>query len=171
MLIFKKFIQIMKFIVLLILLCPCIVLAQSGAESQAIMKPINTLFTGMNLGDSAMVHSAFSEGATMASVGRDKAGKVTLKRESSIAGFLKAVGSPHNEPWSEPIWDPRIEVDGDLAQVWTRYAFYLGKKFNHCGVDAFQLVNQNGDWKIFHLTDTRQLENCNVPKSISNQFK
>jgi len=163
--------NIMKLTTLLLLLLVGVVQAQTHREDMAIMKPIKTLFKGMNLGDSAMVHSAFTEGATMASVGRDKAGKVTLKRESSITGFLKAVGSPHNEPWSEPIWDTRIEVDGDLAQVWTRYAFYLGKKFNHCGVDAFQLVNQNGDWKIFHLTDTRQIENCNVPKSISNQFK
>jgi len=161
----------MKFIVVLFLLYPCIGQAQSDKESEAIMKPIYTLFTGMRLGDSAMVHTAFAEGATMASVGKDKAGKVTLKRESSIAGFLKAVGSPHNEPWSEPIWDARIESDGDLAQVWTPYAFYLGKKFNHCGVDAFQLVKKDGVWKIFHLTDTRQTENCKVPKSISDQFK
>jgi len=161
----------MKFIVVLFLLCPCMGQAQSDKESEAIMKPINTLFTGMQLGDSAMVHTAFAEGATMASVGKDKSGKVTLKRESSIAGFLKAVGSPHSEPWSEPIWDAHLETDGDLAQVWTRYAFYLGKKFHHCGVDAFQLVKQDGVWKIFHLTDTRQTEDCHVPKSISNQYK
>ena len=125
----------------------------------------------MNLGDSAMVHSAFTADATMASIGKDKAGKVTLRRESSVSGFLKAVGTPHKDPWSEPIWDARIDVDGDFAQVWTPYAFYLGKKFNHCGVDAFHLVKQNGTWKIFHLADTRQTENCNVPRAISDQFK
>jgi Putative lumazine-binding len=161
----------MKFLALLFMLCSGLVQAQTGPEGQAIMKPINALFKGMNLGDSAMVHSAFTDDAAMASIGKDKAGKVYLKRESSIAGFLKAVGTPHTETWSEPIWDARIEVDGDLAQVWTRYAFYRGKKFSHCGVDAFQLVKQNGVWKIFHLADTRQTENCDVPKSISDQFK
>lgn len=161
----------MKILVLLLTLWSSLVQAQTSAEGLAIMKPITTLFTGMNLGDSAMVHSAFTDHATMASIGKDKAGKVVLKRESSIAGFLKAVGAPHNEPWSEPIWDARIEVDGDLAQVWTHYAFYLGKKFNHCGVDAFQLVKQNGTWKIFHLTDTRQTENCDVPQTVKDQFK
>lgn len=161
----------MKFIFLIFLLCPCVVHAQPDQEGLAIMKPVTTLFAGMNLGDSAMVHSAFAENATMASIGKDKTGKVVLRRESSISGFLKAVGTPHDEPWSEPIWDARIEVDGDLAQVWTQYAFYRGKKFSHCGVDAFQLVRQNGVWKIFHLTDTRQTENCNVPASIKDQFK
>ncbi len=161
----------MKILVLLFSLFSCLVHAQHEAEGFAIMAPITTLFTGMNLGDSAMVHRAFTDDATMASIGKDKTGIVTLRRESSVAGFLKAVGSPHQEPWSEPIWDARVEVDGDLAQVWTRYAFYLGKNFKHCGVDAFQLVKQQGTWKIFHLADTRQTVDCNVPQSISDQFK
>ncbi len=161
----------MKILILLCSLWAGLAQAQADTEGLAIMKPINALFAGMNLGDSAMVHSAFTADATMASIGKDKAGKVTLRRESSLSGFLKAVGTPHKEPWSEPIWDARIEVDGDFAQVWAPYAFYLGKKFNHCGVDAFHLVKQNGTWKIFHLADTRQTENCNVPQDISNQFK
>jgi len=160
-----------KLLALLFLPWSGIAQAQPDLEGLAIMKPITTLFTGMNLGDSAMVHRAFAEGATMASIGKDKTGTVVLKREASISGFLKAVGSPHIETWNEPIWDARIEVDGDLAQVWTKYAFYRGKTFSHCGVDAFQLVKQNGVWKIFHLTDTRQKENCDVPTSISDQFK
>lgn len=160
-----------KLLILIGSLSSAVAQAQTNAEALAMMKPISALFTGMNLGDSAMVHSAFSDHATMASIGKDKTGKVVVRRESSIAAFLKAVGTPHQEPWSEPIWDTHIEVDGDFAQVWTKYAFYLGKKFSHCGVDAFHLIRQNGSWKIFHLADTRQTENCNVPESISSTFK
>ena len=145
--------------------------AQQDAEGMAIMQPIVRLFTGMNLGDSAMVHSAFAKEVTMATVMKDKSGNVVVRRESSIAGFLKAVGTPHPEPWSEPIWDARIEVDGTFAQVWTQYAFYLGKKFSHCGVDAFQLVNDGKGWKIIHLADIRHTSGCNVPTSVSDQFK
>lgn len=161
----------MKTLALLLSLCSCFAYAQVETEGLAIMKPITTLFTGMNLGDSAMVRSAFTADATMASIGKDKAGKVTLRRESSLSGFLKAVGSPHKEPWSEPIWDARIEVDGDFAQVWTPYAFYAGKNFSHCGVDAFHLIKVDDVWKIFYLVDTRRKEDCNVPKSVSDQFK
>lgn len=144
---------------------------QQDAEGVAIMQPIVRLFTGMNLGDSAMVHSAFAREVTMATVMKDKSGKQVVRRESSIAGFLKAVGTPHPEPWSEPIWDARIEVDGTFAQVWTQYAFYVGKKFSHCGVDAFQLVSDGKEWKIIHLADTRHTTGCNVPASVSDQFK
>jgi hypothetical protein len=160
----------MKALVLLLLFCSSFVQAQTDPEELAIMKPITTLFRGMNLGDSAMVHKAFTEDATMASISK-KEGNMVVRKEPSIAGFLKAVGTPHKEPWSEPIWDARIEVDGDFAQVWAPYALYVGKSFIHCGVDAFHLIKQNDEWKIFHLADTRRKEGCQVPKAISDQFK
>lgn len=160
----------MKGLVVLAVFCSSFVQAQTDPEGLAIMKPITTLFTGMNLGDSAMVRKAFTGDATMASIS-NKEGNMVVRREASIAGFLKAVGSPHKEPWSEPIWDARVEVDGDFAQVWTSYAFYVGKNFSHCGVDVFQLIKQNGEWKIFYLADTRRKEGCQVPKTISDQFK
>jgi len=147
------------------------VMGQQDAEGAAVMQPIVRLFTGMNLGDSALVRSAFAKEVTMATVLKDKSGNLVVRRESSIAGFLKAVGTPHPEPWSEPIWDAKIEVDGNFAQVWTPYAFYVGKKFSHCGVDAFQLVKFDQEWKIIHLADTRQTAGCIIPETISNQFK
>jgi len=146
-------------------------LAQQDAEREAIMQPVVRLFKGMNLGDSSLVRSAFANEVTMATVMKDKSGILVVRRETSIAAFLKAVGTPHPEPWSEPIWDSRIEVDGNFAQVWTQYAFYVGKRFSHCGVDAFQLVNDGKGWKIIHLADTRHTSECNVPASISDQFK
>ncbi len=145
--------------------------AQQDAEGMAIMQPIVRLFTGMNLGDSAMVRSAFAKEVNMATVSKDKAGNQVVRRESSLAGFLKAVGTPHPEPWSEPIWDAHIEVDGTFAQVWTRYAFYIGKKFSHCGIDAFHLVKYDNEWKIIHLADTRQTIGCEIPTTVSDQFK
>lgn len=135
------------------------------------MKPIKALFKGMSLGDSSMVHQAFAQNATMATIGKDKSGKASVGKESSIEGFLKAVGTPHNESWNEPIWDISIHSNGDFAQVWASYAFYLGKTFKHCGVDSFQLIKEEGGWKIFHLIDTRQKEGCVVPSSVSDQFK
>ena len=139
-------------------------------EHVAIMQPINQLFTGMNKGDSALVHKAFLENATLVTIGLDKEGQSFFRR-GELSAFLKAMGTPHAETYSEPIWDVKIEVDGNMAQVWAKYAFYLGKNFHHCGVDAFQLYKEKGGWKIYHLADTRQTEGCDVPAAIKNQFK
>jgi hypothetical protein len=156
---------------LLIFLSCGILTAQPSSEKESVMKPIKVLFEGMQKGDSAMLHRAFSKGVTMATIGIDKNGKSFIRRESSLDGFLKSVGTPHAEVFNEIIWDEKVLIDGNFAQVWTSYAFYLGKKFNHCGVDAFHLVKgEDGSWKIFHLADTRQKEGCNIPLEISKQF-
>jgi len=140
--------------------------AQHPAEAE-IRLPIDQLFMGMNKGDSALVHGAFTKKVTLATIFKDKEGNPALRQESSLDGFLKAVGTAHTEAWSEPIWDLKIQVDGNFAQAWASYAFYLGKQFSHCGVDAFQLFKgADGKWKIFHLADTRQKEGCVVPKGV-----
>lgn len=139
-------------------------------EQIAIMEPINNLFTGMNTGDSALVHKAFREDVAFATIGVDKEGNPKFSR-GDLQRFLVAMGSPRKEVYSEPIWDVKIEVDGNLAQVWAKYAFYLDKNFHHCGVDAFQLFKGADGWKIFQLTDTRQQEGCTIPKAIQDRFK
>jgi hypothetical protein len=146
--------------------------ASMAQDNQKIMAPIHQLFDGMKKGDSAMVHQAFNPSPHFFTVLVDaKTNKPQLKVDD-FHGFLKAIGTPHGEVWSEMIWSPKIEVDGNLAQVWVPYAFYAGKNFNHCGVDAFHLFrNEKGEWKIFHLVDTRQKEGCNIPKEVSDQFK
>lgn len=144
--------------------------AQSSNESAAVMKPIINLFDGMNKGDSALVHTAFMNDATFATIGPDKEG-VQQFRRSSLTGFLKAMGTPRKEVYSEPIWNVKIDVDGSMAQVWANYAFYIDKNMHHCGVDAFQLFKTEEGWKIYSISDTRQTEGCEVPKAIQDKFK
>jgi len=145
--------------------------AQSEEVKKNVMEPIKKLFDGMRQGDSTIAHSAFAKAVTLTSVMEDKNGAPVL-RSDSLQSFLRAIGKPHNEVWSEMIWDPEVQVDGNFAQVWVKYAFYADKTFSHCGVDAFHLIkDQEGHWKIFHLADTRHKKNCDVPKSISDQFK
>ena len=143
---------------------------QYSAEEKAIMKPIEDMFTGMALGDSALISKHFEKEITMATVFTDKAGKTVLRRENSLDGFLKAVAGKH-EPFNEPIWNVKIQVEGDLALVSCDYAFYLGNTFSHCGIDAWQLIKRDEGWKIFHLVDTRKKEGCNVPEDVQAKFK
>ena len=145
--------------------------SQTTTETNAIMQPINELFKGMNLGDSAKVHSAFANEVTFVTVAKNKSGKSMLIPEP-LDKFLAAVGTPHTETWNEPIWDVAIHVDGIFGQVWAKYAFYLNKQFSHCGVDAFHLIKgEDGQWRIFHLADTRRREGCQVPQAIANQVR
>jgi Putative lumazine-binding len=145
--------------------------AQQSEADKAVVEPVRILFKGMQLGDSAMVRIVFAKEVTMATVYRDKQNNPVVTRESSIDGFLKALGTPHTDPWNEEIWDIEVKRDGDFAQVWCSYAFYRGHTFSHCGIDAFHLYRGKDGWKIFHLSDTRRQEGCQVPKDIQRKYQ
>jgi hypothetical protein len=145
--------------------------SQNKTEELAVQRTIELLFAGMSKGDSAMVHSAFAEEVSMATISKDKNGQPNIRNESSISGFLKAVGTSHEFAFNEPIWNLKINIDGNLAQAWANYAFYLGKKFSHCGLDAFHLFKgADGKWRIFQLADTRQKEGCQIPKEVASKY-
>lgn len=160
----------MKILSLSLFLTALSFLSLAQGEEVAVMEPINNLFNGMNKGDSALVHKAFRDDVTFATIGLDKEGNPRFRR-GDLKSFLVAMGTPRKDVYSEPIWDVKIDIDGNMAQVWAKYAFYLNKDFHHCGVDAFQLFKDADGWKIFQLSDTRQTDGCNVPKAIQDQFK
>ena len=118
-----------------------------------------------------MVHSVFADHVTMATVARNQKDEPVIRHEDSIADFLTAVGTPHHDVWYEEVWGLKVEVDGDFAQVWCNYAFYLNDAFSHCGVDAFHLHREKAGWKIFHLADTRRKSNCQIPDAIINKHR
>jgi hypothetical protein len=135
-----------------------------------IMQPIRDLFLAMEKNDSALAATAFTPDAILNTVFTDKEGVV--RRNTSLASTIPAAfAKPKDQVFSEPIWNEKIQVDGDFAAVWVDYAFYRGNTFSHCGVDAFHLMRTPEGWKIFLITDTRRPSPCEIPKQILNRFQ
>lgn len=143
---------------------------QQNPDDQAVRDVVNKLFKAMELGDSTMARQVFASEVTAATIFRDKENKVKVHRESSIDDFVKQIGSPHPTLYEET-WNLTVQIDGDFAQAWCDYAFYIGHKFSHCGVDALHLVKESDGWKVFHLADTRRKTNCDIPKDIQNKHQ
>lgn len=158
------------FLLVLVLLVGFTASAQKNDEDD-IKGVLKTLFDGMYEGDSSKVHSVFTSSITMATVTRDKTGSSVLRQQSSLDGFLKAVGTPHADKMTEEFWNVIVQQDGDFAQVWCDYAFYITHTFSHCGVDAFHMYKTKNGWKIFSLADTRKREGCNIPAEIQAKHK
>lgn len=137
-------------------------------EEKAVYEVVLNVFDAMRAGDSTMLGKSFVADAQMYTATYDKEGNPILT-QGSLHQFKLAVGSSHDKVYDEPIWNTEIKIDGLLAQVWTDYAFYLGDSFSHCGVDAFQLFKTQEGWKIFHLTDTRRRDNCEIPEYVEKQ--
>ena len=144
----------MRILLVLLILVPFSVLSQK-AEKKEVRKVIDLLFDGMRKGDSAQVRTVFLPGATLNTSSVNSKGQARLHRDS-ISGFLDAIGTPHKEIWDERILSCEIRIDENLATVWTEYAFYIDNVYSHEGVNAFQLVKLDGQWKILTITDTRR---------------
>ena len=143
------------------------------SDVAAIKEVIHTMFEGMRLGDSAMVSQVFDPQAQFFSAFMTKQGESILN-EGSVKDWLNAIGTPHEQVWNEEWWDPSIKVDGNFAHAWTPYAFYVDDTFSHCGVDSFHMIKDNeGNWKVFHATDTRRKGDCDsfIPDYIKAKHK
>jgi len=133
--------------------------AGAQAHEEAVKQPILALFDGMRKSDTTLLRSAFAPTAILQTIGKNKEGKVVI-RTDDVNKFVEMVGKPHEQVLDERITFETIKIDGDLAVVWTPYQFYFGQTFSHCGVNSFQLVKLDGQWKIQYLIDTRRKEGC-----------
>ncbi len=142
----------------LILFCCSIGFAQ--AEEESVKQAIVTFFEGFHAQDSTMIKSVVADGMIMQTMGRDKEGKTRL-RDVEFSKFLKSIVSiPDSIPFKEVITKYTIKVDGPMANAWTDYQFWLREEMSHCGVNSFQLMKQNGEWRIIYLIDTRRRDDC-----------
>jgi hypothetical protein len=150
------------------LLLPCLLLAltlpataqtSATAEAQAIQKTIQTLFDGMRRGDSTMVRSVLIAEARFTTVVSRNGNVRPVSRGAK--DFLVSIGTPGKEALDERLTGtPQIQVDGELASVWSAYEFYVGSKLSHCGTDSFQLIKLSQGWRISAITWTIRKDGC-----------
>jgi hypothetical protein len=131
--------------------------AQTTEDS--VKATVNNLFTAMKNGDAALLKTVFADTAILQTIVNEKSGKTVIRNEE-VAGFIDFVSKQPKGAADEQITYGSIKIDGDLASVWTPYKFYYNGKFSHCGVNSFQLVRLNREWKIQYLVDTRRRINC-----------
>lgn len=126
------------------------------------------MFEGMRKADTTGYYKMFTPNARLLTVLDREPGNESL-RTDDMTKFFEAMAKPRDIVYDEPLWDVEVSIDGRLAQVWTKYAFYAGGKFSHCGVDGFHLFrDKDGQWKIFNLVDTRHFgeDNCDLPEKM-----
>ncbi len=106
-----------------------------------------------------MLKSSFGDSAVLQTISRNKEGPIVVKNES-IKDFASSVSAAPIGSLDERIIFDMIKLDGPLASVWTPYSFYYNGKFNHCGVNSFQLIRTALGWKIQYIIDTRRKTGC-----------
>lgn len=127
--------------------------AQTAADS--IKAVINKTFAGMKEGDTLKIKESFTDDAILQTFMRTKDGAVKLTKET-VSDFCKAIASLPKGAADEQIVFDQIKIDGRMASVWTPFKLYLNGKFYSCGVNSFQLVKLDKEWKIQYIIDTRK---------------
>ena len=134
------------------------------ADQQAVEKAVRTLFDSMRAADTVMARSVMAPNFRIVMLVQNQ-DKQTSTRETSAKQFLAQITSKPAQTLDERYWAGQVQIDGDLASFWCRYAFFNGGKFSHCGTDVFQLYRSAQGWKIVNLAYNIQREGCDM-KSI-----
>ena len=132
---------------------PANALPPPGTVEAAIMAPVNAAFAAIGAKDGAALLAQTYPGGSATSVGD---GKITRMSWPEMAERFKP-GGPRYE---EVMFDPAIDVDGDIAMVWAPYVFRLDGKVHHCGIDHFDLVRSDGRWRVLNITWSSRTTAC-----------
>ncbi len=118
---------------------------QAGEEA-AVLQAMDRYLTAISVNDvGAMAALQMADGMTF--VERPKAG-----------GGTEIVGRP-NRYWVDPArarksalreryWSPTVLLRGSIAVVWAPYEFWIDGQTSHCGVDVFDFVKVEGQWRL-----------------------
>lgn len=135
--------------------------AQQATEKQKVKTAIEQFFQGIHKGNMDFLKKTMHKEIKLQTTYTNKKGEKILKTDN-VEGLLKFAKSiKPTDDYFEKILSYKILIDGNLASVWTPYEFYNKGKFSHCGVNSFQLFNNNGNWEVIYLIDTRKRNGCN----------
>ena len=128
-----------------------------SADETAVLERVHALLATFEAGDAAaMLRQVYPDGRVTASGRRgDGASNVRQQSWTQFAARVKP-----DARFQERIADPTIEVDGDIALVWARFVVRVDGKPSNCGFDHFDLVRENGVWKVMNLTFSSRTDGC-----------
>lgn len=152
--------QLLRYLAVLIVATTTAQNSTSNIELE-VKNAIDTFFEGFHKGDTALIKSVMMDKVLMQTAYRNKEGKDILVTDEPTKLIDAIANRSDDQKWEEKLLDYKITIDGNMANAWTPYEFWFNDEFSHCGVNSFQLFNDNGTWKIIYLIDTRRRQGCN----------
>ena len=153
--------QILKLIGLIAL--PLTSFSQSipSADKEAVKATIQRFFDAIEKQDSNLFKSTL-----------DPAGQVWVQNQTKdpmqiSSRFLgQDVGMLTGEnQFLEKALHFDIKVHKGMAMAWVVYEFWRNGKFSHCGIDAFTLMQLDGQWRIMSLAYSVETSGCDQLKN------
>lgn len=151
----------MKFLpIILALVFASTSFAQDSFSEKDAKQLIDTFFEGFHEGDTLKMASVMIKDLPTQTVFANKEGQNKISNGNGNNLLTAIANRPPEQKWDERLLDYRVQIDGNLAHVWTPYEFWLNGNFSHCGANAFTLAKTDDGWKIVHLIDSRRRASC-----------
>ncbi len=133
-------------------------LPYTDADSANVLAPVHALLAAVAARYAAAILAQVrTDGAATAAIERADGSRAI--RRQGWAEFAAAL-RPGPERYAERLLDPAVEIDGDVAMVWSPYVFTVNGRVDHCGADHFDLVREAGRWRILNVTWSQRTTGC-----------
>lgn len=142
------------------ILCSLVLSAQEVSEEDKVRNTVQTFFEGFHARDSVKMKSVFYEQPVIQTIGKTKEGEIKLVNEELEKVLKGIVSIPMETEFLEVLHEIEVKIDGSMANAWTPYSLFLNGSFSHCGVNNFQMIKKDDQWKVIYLVDTRRREGC-----------
>lgn len=130
------------------------------AEYENVKATIIAFFDAFHKQDTTALKTIVKGNMSMPSISVNKNGETVLS-DMDFFRFAQNIASiPKDRTFEEKLLDFSIKVDGTMAHAWVPYEFWYQEKLSHCGVNSFQLIKEDNNWKIMYLVDSRRREGC-----------
>lgn len=128
--------------------------APSSAEAAAVLDVVDRFMRAIGTNDVAALAALRLDGALNIVEAPDGAGGTRVTRRPFDASRYRTGN------FQERYWDPIVHMRGSLAVVWAPYEFLRDGKTTHCGIDSFEMVRQDGQWRIGNIMWTVEPDAC-----------
>lgn len=132
-------------LLLLVVLASVNITAQeTHPEHDAVMAVVDQFFEALNTDNQVLMASISIDGSHNYSIREKADSSFELRSRQQNNSEL----APNPAKYTERYWNETVLVNGHMAVFWAPYDFYIDGEFSHCGVDVFDLINLDGQWKL-----------------------
>ena len=126
-------------------------------EQQEALSPLEVMLDGLAKRDTVKMQSVLLPGGSATLL---RGGTPVQLTFAAFISFIKDQMKSTSSAVAEPINDPVVHIDHDLAVIWTPYKFLVDGKVEHCGTDVATLARVGSRWLIASLEDNARTS-CN----------
>lgn len=132
---------------------------QQPSPEEAVLEAVESFFQALQEKDAEGLREVVAPQARIMGIRLSETGPDL--QVTDFQDFIARVVESDVE-MKEDDFDVRVEVRGDLANVWQEFNFFMDGRLTQCGTEAIHLLRFPDGWKILHLSETIRSEGCEV---------